>query len=100
MRAALQQVAELRDGEVLLALYNNLEQAMVQLKGIYPNLDYPTGPAYFLMGFDIPTFTPIFVMSRITGWTAHVIEQLGQNSLIRPLSKYVGNEQRSVPGLA
>jgi citrate synthase len=45
-----------------------------------PNLDFPTGPAYYLMGFDIPTFTPIFVMSRITGWTAHVMEQAASMS--------------------
>ena len=49
---------------------------MLEEKGIHPNLDFPTGPAYHLMGFDIPMFTPIFVMSRITGWTAHVMEQL------------------------
>ena len=65
-------------------------------KGIHPNLDFPTGPAYHLMGFDIPTFTPIFVMARITGWTAHVIEQFAQNSLIRPLSSYVGHPERHV----
>jgi citrate synthase len=49
------------------------------------------------MGFDIPTFTPIFVMSRITGWTAHVIEQRANNALIRPLSAYVGLPRRAVP---
>jgi citrate synthase len=48
------------------------------------------------MGFDIPIFTPIFVVSRITGWTAHVIEQLGANKLVRPLSNYVGAAQREV----
>jgi citrate synthase len=46
------------------------------------------------MGFPIPMFTPLFVMSRITGWTAHVIEQLGNNKLIRPLSAYNGEQQR------
>ena len=50
-----------------------------------------------MMGFDIPMFTPIFVMSRITGWTAHIIEQSAANSLIRPLSLYTGLEQRAVP---
>ncbi len=70
---------------------------MLQEKGIHPNLDFPTGPAYYLMGFDIDMFTSIFVMSRITGWTAHVIEQLSDNSLVRPLSSYTGLEQRSVP---
>jgi citrate synthase len=73
-----------------------LNETMVAEKGIYPNLDFPAGPAYYLMGFDIPMFTPIFVMSRITGWTAHVIEQLGDNKLVRPLSNYTGVGQREV----
>ncbi|MCU1489553.1 MAG: hypothetical protein JWM85_958 [Acidimicrobiaceae bacterium] len=96
MYEALVDLAGRLHGERLLALYRNLAGAMLEAKGIHPNLDYPTGPAYALMGFDIPTFTPIFVMSRITGWTAHVIEQAGANSLIRPLSKYVGPAQRSL----
>ena len=73
-----------------------LDETMVSEKGIYPNLDFPAGPAYYLMGFEIPMFTPIFVMSRITGWTAHIIEQLGDNKLIRPLSNYTGPAQRDV----
>jgi citrate synthase len=73
-----------------------LDDTMVGEKGIYPNLDFPAGPAYYLMGFEIPMFTPIFVMSRITGWTAHIIEQLADNKLIRPLSNYVGPSQRDV----
>jgi citrate synthase len=98
MRASLEALASKVDGgEELMALYVGLEEAMMAEKGIHPNLDYPTGPAYYLMGFDIPTFTPIFVISRITGWTAHVMEQLEQNSLIRPLSKYVGLDQRRLP---
>jgi citrate synthase len=70
---------------------------MMEAKGIHPNLDFPAGPAYYLMGFDIPMFTPLFVMSRITGWTAHVIEQLESNALIRPLSAYTGPAQRAIP---
>lgn len=73
-----------------------LDETMVAEKGIYPNLDFPAGPAYYLMGFEIPMFTPIFVVSRITGWTAHVMEQLANNKLIRPLSNYVGSAQRDV----
>ncbi|NWG92394.1 MAG: bifunctional 2-methylcitrate synthase/citrate synthase [Parvularculaceae bacterium] len=73
-----------------------LDATMVREKGIYPNLDFPTGPAYYLMGFDIPIFTPIFVISRITGWTAHVMEQRAANKLVRPLSNYVGVPQRDV----
>jgi citrate synthase len=97
MRAALTELAAARDGASLMDLYDRLEAAMLAATGIHPNLDYPTGPAYKLMGFDIPTFTPLFVMSRITGWTAHVMEQRAANSLIRPLSSYVGTAERSVP---
>lgn len=94
MRAALERLAKLKGADDLLALYENLEQAMMEEKGIHPNLDFPSGPAYHLMGFDTPMFTPIFVMSRITGWTAHVMEQLANNSLIRPLSAYSGPPER------
>jgi 2-methylcitrate synthase len=76
-----------------------LEKTMVDEKNIYPNLDFPAGPAYYLMGFDIDMFTPIFVMSRITGWAAHIIEQTEANRIIRPLSKYTGHGERKVTGL-
>ena len=79
------------------ALYDALEKAMADRKGILPNLDYPSGPAYHLMGFDTVMFTPLFVAARVTGWTAHVMEQLAANSLIRPLSLYIGPPERHVP---
>jgi hypothetical protein len=63
---------------------------MYDAKGLHPNLDYPTGPAYHLIGFDTPTFTPIFAVARLPGWTAHIAEQLATNSLIRPLAAYDG----------
>ena len=66
-------------------------------KNIKPNLDYPAGPTYHVMGFDTETFTPLFVASRIVGWTAHIMEQLNDNALIRPLSVYNGVEQRDLP---
>ncbi|OMC29581.1 2-methylcitrate synthase [Mycobacterium sp. GA-1841] len=96
MKAALQCVAAVRDGQRWLDLYERLEQNMLAATGIKPNLDFPTGPAYYLMGFDIPSFTPLFVMSRITGWTAHIMEQAGSNALIRPLSEYSGHPQRAL----
>ncbi|WP_067479407.1 bifunctional 2-methylcitrate synthase/citrate synthase [Actinomadura hibisca] len=98
METALRDLAAHHDADRLMALYDALRDAMIERKGIHPNLDYPTGPAYHLMGFDIPTFTPIFVMARITGWTAHITEQLTANSLIRPLSAYAGPDERHVPG--
>ena len=76
-----------------------VEKTMIEQKKIYPNLDFPTGPAYFLMGFDIDFFTPLFVMSRITGWSAHIIEQMQNNRLIRPLSEYTGPGERAVKAI-
>jgi len=77
-----------------------LAAEMLEQKNIHPNLDFPTGPAYHLMGFDIPLFTPIFVASRITGWAAHVFEQAADNRLIRPLSHYTGIDERAVRPIA
>ncbi|MGF4046143.1 bifunctional 2-methylcitrate synthase/citrate synthase [Paenarthrobacter nitroguajacolicus] len=96
MKAALDKMIAHYGRPELLGLYNGLEQAMDEAKAIKPNLDYPAGPTYHLMGFDTPTFTPLFVASRITGWTAHIMEQVASNSLIRPLSEYNGVEQRAI----
>ncbi|MFJ6479587.1 bifunctional 2-methylcitrate synthase/citrate synthase [Streptomyces sp. NPDC091682] len=85
------------DATRLATLHASLRHAMISRKGIHPNLDYPAGLAYHLMGFDVPTFTPLFVMSRITGWTAHITEQLEHNALIRPLGSYTGPSQRPLP---
>ena len=81
------------------AISQILEETMIREKNIYPNLDFPAGPTYYLMGFDINFFTPIFVTSRITGWAAHVIEQFSDNRLIRPLSAYSGSEHREVKNI-
>jgi citrate synthase len=96
MHQALTRVAGARDGERWLDIYHVLETEMFAATGLKPNLDFPTGPAYYLMGFDIGMFTPLFVMSRVIGWTAHVIEQTASNALIRPLSAYSGRAQRAV----
>ncbi|MCX4807854.1 bifunctional 2-methylcitrate synthase/citrate synthase [Streptomyces sp. NBC_01214] len=85
------------DATRLATLHASLRHAVISRKGIHPNLDYPAGLAYHLMGFDVPTFTPLFVMSRITGWTAHITEQLEHNALIRPLGSYTGRSQRPLP---
>jgi len=96
MKAALDKMIDYYGRHELLGLYNGLEDAMAEAKNILPNLDYPAGPTYHLMGFDIDMFTPLFIASRITGWTAHVIEQRADNALIRPLSRYHGPDQRSL----
>ena len=97
MRAAMESMLEYYNRPDLLELYTALEAGMATEKNIKPNLDYPAGPTYHVMGFETETFTPIFVASRIVGWTAHVMEQLASNALIRPLSVYNGVEQREVP---
>lgn len=94
MRAAMVKLIDYYQRPDVLELYEGLESAMTERKGILPNLDYPSGPAYHLMGFDTLTFTPIFVAARITGWTAHIMEQLASNALIRPLSVYNGVGER------
>ena len=99
MRAALEQLAEHYDAQEVLEMYTALEQAMGDRKPIKPNLDFPSGPAYALMGFDVPIFTPLFVAARVTGWTAHIIEQRANNALIRPLSAYSGPDERHVAGV-
>ncbi len=98
MKAALDTLVEYYERPDVEALYATLESEFVARKGIYPNLDYPSGPAYSLMGFDTLTFTPLFVAARIVGWTAHIMEQTAANALIRPLSEYVGPDERHIDG--
>jgi len=89
-------VAEILKEKKLPEMSQIIEDIMINKKNIHPNLDYPSGPTYHLMGFDIDFFTPIFVISRITGWSAHIMEQHAANKLIRPLSKYSGEKHRKV----
>lgn len=85
-----------KDAQKWVEMYDIMAKTMYDNTSINirPNLDFPSGPAYYILGFDIEFFTPLFVMSRITGWTAHIIEQYENNSLIRPLSAYNGPEER------
>ena len=96
MKKYARKVAEFTGDTKWLDIEDILEAVMIEQKNIYPNLDFPSGPAYYMMGFDIDMFTPFFVMARITGWTAHIMEQLANNRLIRPLSGYNGPGKRSV----
>ncbi|RAV31877.1 bifunctional 2-methylcitrate synthase/citrate synthase [Corynebacterium heidelbergense] len=97
MEAAFRDLAEKHGAQKWVQMYENMSNTMYERTGIKPNLDFPAGPAYHVLGIPVEFFTPIFVMARITGWTAHIIEQREDNSLIRPLSAYNGPDQRSVP---
>ena len=96
MKHYMFKVAKLLKKEKYTKIYEILEKVMIDKKNIYPNVDFPCGPTYYMMGIDIDFYTPIFVMSRITGWSAHIMEQHASNKLIRPLSKYKGAEVREV----
>jgi 2-methylcitrate synthase/citrate synthase II len=100
MRAALEDLARWKNDRLWIEIEDQLQTIMLDKKNIHPNLDFPAGPAYYLMGFPIDMYTPIFVMSRITGWTAHIMEQSSANRLIRPLSFYSGLKQRQVKPLS
>ena len=67
-----------------------LENVMETEKGIYPNVDFPAAYAYYALGIPIDLYTPIFVIARVSGWSAHVLEQLRNNRLIRPNCIYEG----------
>ena len=96
MREYFGKVAKIKKDKKFEKIYDIVEKVMIERKDIHPNVDYPTGPTYHLMGFDTDFFTPIFVISRITGWSAHIIEQHAANKLIRPLASYKGNKHRKV----
>ena len=96
MREYFGKVAKIKKDKKFEKIYDIVEKVMIERKNIHPNVDYPTGPTYHLMGFDTDFFTPIFVISRITGWSAHIIEQHAANKLIRPLASYKGSKHRKV----
>ncbi|TDL99743.1 MAG: 2-methylcitrate synthase [Flavobacteriaceae bacterium] len=97
MKKAMHKVSDAVGEQKWRQISDILEEVMVGAKGIHPNLDFPAGPAYYMMGFPIDLFTPIFVMSRVSGWVAHILEQNVDNKIIRPLSEYVGEGLRPVP---
>ena len=96
MEKYFKKVASINKDKKFIKIYDIVKNVMIEKKNIHPNVDYPTGPTYHLMGFDTDFFTPIFVISRITGWSAHIMEQHSANKLIRPLSKYSGASHRKV----
>jgi len=96
MQKYMYQVAKIKKRDDLINIYETLAKVMLDRKNIHPNVDYPCGPTYHMIGIDTDFFTPIFVMARITGWSAHIMEQHTANKLIRPLSKYSGSDHREV----
>src|ERR671938_678438 len=67
-----------------------VEEIMRREKGMYPNVDFYSASTYYMMGIPPDLYTPIFAVSRISGWTGHILEQYANNKLIRPRAEYVG----------
>ena len=90
-----QKLSESSGDRSLYEVSERIEQVMWREKKLFPNLDFYSASAYHLCGIPTPMFTPIFVMSRVTGWAAHIIEQRSDNRLIRPRADYIGPEPKS-----
>ncbi|MDT7690104.1 MAG: citrate synthase [Acidobacteriota bacterium] len=95
LRRFSREMGEARGETRWIDILERLRELMFTEKKLYPNVDYYSGSAYYLMGIPLDLFTPIFAVSRISGWTGHILEQYANNRLIRPRAEYIG--PRNVP---
>jgi 2-methylcitrate synthase len=88
-------LSELKNNTLLFAISDAIERTMKEQKNLFANADFFHASAYHFMGIPTKLFTPIFVMSRVTGWAAHCFEQRANNRIIRPGAEYVGPAERA-----
>jgi len=85
-------------GSQYVDMAKEVEQSVQRHRQLYPNVDFFSAPLFYYLGIPLDLFTCTFAVSRISGWTAHVIEQYEDDALIRPAAEYVGPaEQRYMP---
>ncbi|MGB7070199.1 MAG: citrate synthase [Pyrinomonadaceae bacterium] len=90
LRKYSKHMAEKKGESKWFEMSQRIEALMLEKKGMYPNVDFYSASTYYLMGIPLDLFTPIFALSRISGWTGHILEQYGNNKLIRPRAEYIG----------
>ncbi|HBR56933.1 MAG TPA: citrate synthase, partial [Blastocatellia bacterium] len=90
LRRFSEKMAERKGESKWFEMSRRIEQLMQEKKGMFPNVDFYSASTYYLMGIPLDLYTPIFAVSRISGWTGHILEQYANNKLIRPRAEYIG----------
>ena len=90
LRRYSKQMGEKKGEMKWFEMSQRIEKLMNEKKGMFPNVDFYSASTYYLMGIALDMYTPIFAVSRISGWTGHILEQYGNNKLIRPRAEYIG----------
>ncbi len=98
LRKYSKQLGEKKGETKWFEMSQRIEKLMQEKKGMFPNVDFYSASTYYLMGLPLDQFTPIFAISRISGWAGHILEQYANNKLIRPRAEYIGaRDQKYVP---